>query len=556
MAGCGVVTGPMGPVPTSPRQPAAPPKQLEPAAAALVRAALDGCDLVAAQRLGEAIGPGLFDVVRGPLVLVELAGRQEPWAAAGRALRYGGPVAILELEASLGRPAVDALVASGVLQPAPDGQLRSPFRLHAFAGTWVLADPNDAGPDAVMQPGPTTRELLDVVPADTAGPVLDVGTGPGSLALALAARGQGPVVAVDVNERACAFARFNASLNGLAVDVRAGDLLAPVQGERFALVVSQPPYVVLPDGIERVTFLHGSAGDERGARAGEGAVPATVIERLLAGLPGVLADGGVALVVADVPAPGEPGGDRTAKSSETSDDVAGVEETEPEVEPETDGGLALRWGEVIGTGADLLVLEAPGPTTEQQAIGYATVSGPDLGLSLGEAALRYRAHLAALGSRRAIRGLAVVRPGPAGQPVRALGVGVSELPVSWDALRLLLAAADLAGVDDSELADAQLAAWPGTSLAEVWAPGQRAEPTFELRGAPGGVAGTRVLNHASAVLFEVLATAGSVTLAGDRFAELCGLDAGALDGQVLAVAREGLREGVLVPHETLTWLGK
>lgn len=73
--------------------------------------------------------------------------------------------------------------------------------------------------------------------------VLDVGTGSGALAVAAAATAS-RVVAVDVNPHAVRCARINALLNGFErrIEVRHGSLFEPVAGERFDLVVCNPPY--------------------------------------------------------------------------------------------------------------------------------------------------------------------------------------------------------------------------------------------------------------------------------------------------------------------------
>jgi hypothetical protein len=76
---------------------------------------------------------------------------------------------------------------------------------------------------------------------------LDLGTGCGVQAL-LAAPHSDAVIAGDRNPRAVAFAAFNAALNGAdTVECRQGDLFAPVAGERFDLIVSNPPFVISPD---------------------------------------------------------------------------------------------------------------------------------------------------------------------------------------------------------------------------------------------------------------------------------------------------------------------
>jgi release factor glutamine methyltransferase len=93
------------------------------------------------------------------------------------------------------------------------------------------------------------RTVQDLgLPVD--GRVLEVCTGSGALALS-AARCGGTVTAVDLTRRAVATVRANAALHRLRVDVRRGDLLAPVRGERFDLVLSNPPYLPVPPGGDR-----------------------------------------------------------------------------------------------------------------------------------------------------------------------------------------------------------------------------------------------------------------------------------------------------------------
>ena len=74
--------------------------------------------------------------------------------------------------------------------------------------------------------------------------VLDIGTGSGILAIASVLAGGGRVVAVDVNPAAVECARLNARRYGVLgqVSVRQGDMFAPVAGERFDLVLVNPPY--------------------------------------------------------------------------------------------------------------------------------------------------------------------------------------------------------------------------------------------------------------------------------------------------------------------------
>jgi release factor glutamine methyltransferase len=74
--------------------------------------------------------------------------------------------------------------------------------------------------------------------------VLDVGTGSGIAAIAAARAGAANVVALDINPGAVECARLNALQNDVSplIDARESDLFSAVAGERFDLVVCNPPY--------------------------------------------------------------------------------------------------------------------------------------------------------------------------------------------------------------------------------------------------------------------------------------------------------------------------
>lgn len=97
--------------------------------------------------------------------------------------------------------------------------------------------------------------------------VLDVGTGCGLLAGTAADLGA-TVVATDLDGRAVRCARAN--LAGTGVDVRQGDLFAAVAGERFDVVVCNPPYEIRrarrptlasPDAVPRLLRTWADHGD-------------------------------------------------------------------------------------------------------------------------------------------------------------------------------------------------------------------------------------------------------------------------------------------------------
>ncbi|MFF1764487.1 HemK2/MTQ2 family protein methyltransferase [Streptomyces sp. NPDC058249] len=118
--------------------------------------------------------------------------------------------------------------------------------------------------------------------------VLDVGTGTGVVALA-AARLGARVTAIDISWRAALNAKVNALLARLPIRVRRGDLLAPVTGRSFDLVLSNPPYVPAP----------APACPRRGAgRAWDaGHDGRLVLDRICQDAPGLLKLGGVLLLV-------------------------------------------------------------------------------------------------------------------------------------------------------------------------------------------------------------------------------------------------------------------
>ncbi|GGK00404.1 peptide chain release factor N(5)-glutamine methyltransferase [Luteimonas terricola] len=114
-------------------------------------------------------------------------------------------------------------------------------------GFWTLG--LTVTPDTLI-PRPETELLVEEALArlDPGAParVADLGTGSGAIALAIASeRPLAQVVATDRSEAALAVARDNALAHGLGdrVECRAGDWFAPLSGERFDLVASNPPYI-------------------------------------------------------------------------------------------------------------------------------------------------------------------------------------------------------------------------------------------------------------------------------------------------------------------------
>jgi release factor glutamine methyltransferase len=106
---------------------------------------------------------------------------------------------------------------------------------------------------ATLIPRPETELLVELalarLPHEAGAAVADLGTGSGAIALAMAHERPGVrVVATDASTEALAVAQRNA----LRLDVRnvtfmQGDWLTPLAGQRFNLIVSNPPYIEAAD---------------------------------------------------------------------------------------------------------------------------------------------------------------------------------------------------------------------------------------------------------------------------------------------------------------------
>lgn len=147
---------------------------------------------------------------------------------------------------------------------------------------------------AVLIPRPDTELLVDIALERLAGDhdarVLDLGTGSGAIALAIKRhRPRAHVVAVDASAAALAVAKRNAASLGLAVDFRHGVWFGPVQGERFDLIVANPPYVAEQDPH----LVEGDLRFEPRSALVSGADGLDAIRALVAAAPAHLCPGGL-----------------------------------------------------------------------------------------------------------------------------------------------------------------------------------------------------------------------------------------------------------------------
>lgn len=187
-----------------------------------------------------------------------------------RLFHLGEAVSRQDINAALPALGSTGSVSLGLIKEAhtPD-RFRASLSLTPYGALWILSDLDDhlrrtpAATDHVMGVGGATRSLSDAVPHTRVGRALEIGTGCGVVALQLAAISPW-VIATDVAERALVFARANAILNDISnVEFRLGDMWAPVQGETFDLIVSNPPFVISPvtEGEHYAYRTSGEPGD-------------------------------------------------------------------------------------------------------------------------------------------------------------------------------------------------------------------------------------------------------------------------------------------------------
>jgi release factor glutamine methyltransferase len=125
---------------------------------------------------------------------------------------------------------------------------------YLLGSAWFCGLEFTVGP-AVLIPRPETERLVELavsrVPVMTSGKaarIVDLGTGSGIVAILLARRcPQARLTATDVSAAALEIARVNAARHAVAVHFLQGDWYAPLEGERFHLIVSNPPYVANGD---------------------------------------------------------------------------------------------------------------------------------------------------------------------------------------------------------------------------------------------------------------------------------------------------------------------
>lgn len=225
-------------------------------------------------RLGEAAQAGLQRNSTIP-ALVALADDHSPLANLIRLFPLAKPVPVAHAAAAL---PLEQLRQAGLLTVEAD-QVRAnvdlrPYGFETATGQWdgwVVADHTPGldhdrrpmRPDYVLGVSPASTTLAQMTIDDQVGSALDLGTGCGVQSLHLSTHA-GQITATDVNPRVQHLAQLTFELNQIDVDLRAGSLYEPVAGQRFDLIVTNPPYVMSPPTQQgRLVYREaGLAGDD------------------------------------------------------------------------------------------------------------------------------------------------------------------------------------------------------------------------------------------------------------------------------------------------------
>jgi SAM-dependent methyltransferase len=397
-----------------------------------------------------------------------------------RMLMFDDSVSRAEAESALGEVALAPLLEAGFIIRLDDGNYVSPFNLNLVSGIFVICDHLSHGSDAVMGAGQTTTFMCDASrPSKRLRGALDLGCGAGTGALSLATHVD-RVIGTDINPRAVALSRINADLNGISnVEFRAGDMFAPVAGQKFDLIISQPPFVSTPPGLAVASYESGGArGDE-------------LPMRLLREIPGYLAKNGRGVILAEWP------------------ELAG-ESVEQHVR-----------AALTATDIKLLILQCPGSSLNDYCAIYAAADHPNLGAEFERDTMLRREHLEAMGIRGLRIALNIVQhaaEAPTGWTAAVDIQGAGQIILSSERIDRMIAARDLAARGQSALLAAKLRIPDGTAFIEERA-GLEAGTTFKLmaRLSPWLLVRPAELNADALKLLALVHQSPTVKDAAERF---------------------------------------
>jgi len=457
-------------------------------------------------------GLGLTAGRQYTLWLAEWRRERFPAAFALRMLMLGDPVAEADASIAFGKALLSHLRSAGVIVAKEDGWA-SPFTLSFLDDLFLFSDRATQHPDGVLAVSATTQLLARAschqAGTDTFHQALDLGCGCGVLAIRLAQCAR-RVVAVDVNARALAFSRFNASLNGVSnISFRHGDLYAPVDGERFDVIVCQPPFVANCSDSDAVTSFHaGPDGDE-------------IALRVLRGVSDHLAPDGQLILLNDWP---------MLRASEAS------------IVERVRGALG-------GLNGHLVVLLSDAIDISTHCASYASAQPPGAEETVAREIGQALAHFAGRGIVSVRQGLCVLQATPAGSSggYQLLVPGVRWTNCSRADIHRILAALQFQADGIASHLPSSVRVAPGTTFVCRWKDAPENGSLF-AEPPPDVLFPTLPLNHGALELIQTLDSSLSIEEGISRLAAAASVPPEALHVHVESALLTGMMRGILTLH--------
>ena len=182
-----------------------------------------------------------------PLML-HLTRERKPLHVLVRWFIMGQPVMEETAQAAISEEILRLLVKCGLLA-VENGRFVPAVLLLPLGDVLAACDKaptSNPRPDLVIGPGAPTQLLAEFMVSRKVQSALDLCCGPGIHAIQMTTLSE-KVVAADLSPRALQFAQFNARLNGIeTIEFVQGDGFSPLEGRCFDLIVSNPPFYMLP----------------------------------------------------------------------------------------------------------------------------------------------------------------------------------------------------------------------------------------------------------------------------------------------------------------------